>query len=348
MGHLPKVGVLGTGFVTGVFHMPCFKELGAKVVAVGTRREDAGKAFAEKWGIRKVYHGEDAIERLCRDSDVEFVDIALPNYLHAEAAVLAAENGKAVACEKPLARSVEEAERMVAAVQRHNVPNFYAENQVFIPQIARVREIVDRGAIGKVFWVRSREAHFGPHAEWFWNPTLAGGGVLVDMGCHSIEVARRLIGSTPSEVFAWEATLVHKTNAEDNSLILVRYSDSQIGQAENSWAAHGGLDLRFEVYGSDGAAFIDVTRETGVRIFTVASEEKVDYIVEKAESKKGWLYPISQEHEMYGYLNEFKHSFSCLESGEKPTETFEDGLLVNRIIAAGYRSAKKGQWTTIT
>lgn len=342
----PKVGILGTGFVTDVFHMPCFRQLGVNVAAVGTRREEAGKEFSKKWGIKKAYGGEDAIERLCEDDDVEFVDIALPNYLHERAAVAAAENGKAVACEKPLARSVEEAERMAAAVQRYDVPDFYAENQIFIPQIERLREIVNQGALGKVFWVRSREAHFGPHSKWFWDPALAGGGVLMDMGCHSIEVARRLIASNPSEVFAWQATLVHNTAAEDNNLILVRYSEGQIGQSENSWAAHGGLDLRFEVYGSEGAAFIDATRETGMRVFTVAPEEKVGYIVEKAEAKRGWFYPISLEHEAYGYLSEFRHFFKCMETGEKPIESFEDGLLVNKIIAAGYESAKKRGWTT--
>jgi predicted dehydrogenase len=343
---MPKVGVLGAGFVADVFHMLCFKELGVDVAAVGTRREGAATEFARKWGVSKVYYGDDAVERLCEDPDVEVVDVALPNHLHASAAIHAAEHGKAVACEKPLARTVEEAERMVAAVQRYNVPNFYAENQVFIPQVARVREIVNRGAIGRIFWVRSREAHFGPHSKWFWDPALAGGGVLMDMGCHSIEVARRFMDGSPREVFAWKATLVHDTHAEDNSLILVRYSGGQIGQCENSWAAHGGLDLRFELYGSDGAAFVDVTRETGVRVFSVAPE-KVDYVIEKSETKKGWLHPISMEHEMYGYLNEFRHFFSCLESGEKPAEIFEDGALVNRIIAAGYESARRSRWITI-
>ncbi len=138
--------------------------------------------------------------------------------------------------------------------------------------------------------------------------------------------------------------MVHETKAEDNSLIVVRYTDGQIGQSENSWAAHGGLDMRFEVYGSDGAAFIDVARETGMRVFTVAPEEKVGYVVEKAEAKKGWFYPITLEHEMYGYLSEFQHFFNCLNTGEKTLESFEDGLLVNRILAAGYDSSKRREW----
>jgi predicted dehydrogenase len=342
-----KVGILGTGFVADSFHMRCFKQLGVEVVAAGTRREEAGRNFTRRWGISRLYHGEDAIKQLCADPEVDFVDIALPNYLHEKAALAAAESGKAVACEKPLGRSVEEAQRMVDTVRKHSVPNFYAENQVFAPQIETVRQIVKQGGIGKVFWVRSREAHFGPHSRWFWDPGLSGGGVLMDMGCHSIEVAHRLINARPIEVFAWDGTLVHDTKAEDNSLILVRYADGQIGQSENSWAAHGGLDLRFEIYGSEGSAFVDVTRETGTRVFTVAPEEKVGYIVEKAEAKKGWLHPISLEHEMYGYLSEFKHFFDCVKTDRKPMESFEDGLLVNRIISAGYKSANTRQWTAL-
>jgi len=137
----------------------------------------------------------------------------------------------------------------------------YAENQVFMPHISRVKELVAKGSIGNVFWIRSREAHFGPHSGWFWNSELAGGGVLIDMGCHSVEVARYLIGKKPVEAYAWGATLVHKTVAEDNSLALVKYEEDKLGQSENSWAAHGGLDLRYEVYGSDGAFFINPTRK---------------------------------------------------------------------------------------
>jgi len=86
--------------------------------------------------------------------------------------------------------------------------------------------------------------------------------------------------------------LVHDTRTEDNGLALVKYEGNKLGQSENSGAAHGGLDLRFEIYGSDGAIFIDTTRETGIKVFTLAPEDRVGYIVEKAEVKKGWMHPI--------------------------------------------------------
>jgi len=348
MAKIVKIGVLGYGFVQDTFHLPCYSEIpDVRVVALGGRNKEKAALVARKFGVKKTYHGEDFLSKLCSDPEVDVVDIGLPNFLHREASEVAAEEGKHVICEKPLARSVEEAKAALSAAERHGVIDCYAENQVFSPHVTRAKDIVIRGSIGKVFWIRSREAHFGPHSAWFWKPELAGGGVLMDMGCHSVEVARYLIGKKPVKTFAWAETLVHSVNAEDNSLASVSYEGGEIGQSENSWAAHGGLDLRFEIYGSEGAIFIDATRETGLRVFTVAPEEKVSYVVEKAEAKKGWMYPVWREHEIYGYLAELQHFTACIREGEKPRETYRDGYMVNCILDACYRSVRSGRWEPI-
>jgi predicted dehydrogenase len=344
-----KIGILGYGFVHSVYHMPCYGEIPAgNVVAVGGRRKGVAEHFASKWGIKKIYSGEDFIEKLCSDREIEVVDIGLPNFLHKKAAVLTVENGKHVICEKPLARNVDEAKAMLDAARKAGVIHCYAENQIFMPHVTRAKEIIDQGAIGNIFWVRSREAHFGPHSAWFRDPNLAGGGVLMDMGCHSVETARHLIGRRPEEAFAWGATLVHATKAEDNSLALVQYERNRLSQSENSWASHGGLDIRFEIYGSEGAVFIDPTRETGVKIFTVASEKKVGYIAEKTEATQGWMHPIWREHEIYGYLIELQHFLSCIIKGEMPRETFEDGYAVNCILSSCYKSMRSKRWEPIS
>ncbi|MGB9693847.1 MAG: Gfo/Idh/MocA family protein [Fervidobacterium sp.] len=345
-----NIGILGYGFVQSTFHMPCYREIAeANVVAIGGRRKEFAESFARDWNIKKVYAGEDFIEKLCADPNVEVVDIGLPNFLHKKAAVIAAESGKHLICEKPLARNINEGKDMLHAVEKAKIIDCYAENQLFIPQVTRAKEIIEKNAIGKVFWIRSREAHFGPHSDWFWNPELAGGGVLMDMGCHSMEVARYLIGKKPREAFAWGSTSIHKnkTKAEDNSLALIKYEENSISQSENSWAAHGGLDVRIEIYGSDGAIFLDVTRETGVKVFTVAPEKKTGYIVEKAEAKKGWMYPAWREHEVYGYLFELKHFLSCILEGKKPMETFKDGYIVNCLIDSCYKSMHSNKWESI-
>ena len=126
--------------------------------------------------------------------------------------------------------------------------------------------------------------------------------------------------------------------------MLLRYPGGALGQCENSWTARGGLDVRLEVFGSEGSLFIDTTRETGISVFTTASEEKTGYIVEKADAKQGWLYPAWNEFINNGYLSELRHFVGAIAAGKQPSENFEDGRLVNAIMDAAYASAREGRW----
>lgn len=343
-----KIGMAGAGFINNVYHLPAFSNIPeARVVAVCAATKNSAEAFANRWGIRKLYYGDGAIEKMCADSEVEVVDVGLPNFLHLPAVRAAAENHKHVICEKPLAMNVKEAEEMVALTRRYGVVACYAENQVFMPQVAKAKEFIESGAIGKPFWIRAREAHFGPHSKWFWDPKLAGGGVLIDMGCHSIEMARYLLGRKPQSACAWTSTFVHDTTCEENSLVLVKHEGSELAQAENSWAAHGGFDLRLEIYGSDGAIYIDATKGTGIQMFTVAPEEKIGAIVEKSETKKGWMFPTWNEVVTYGFQAELAHFISSINEGRNTRETFEDGLVINRIVEAAYKSVDSKRWENV-
>jgi predicted dehydrogenase len=307
-----RIGLLGTGFILNDFHLPALREI--------------------------------PVERLCKDPGIDAVIVALPNDLHLPAITAAAENGKDVICEKPLGRNLAEADQALKMARKHKVVHCYAENQIFIPQVSRAKKFIESGVIGRVTWIRSREAHSGPHSRWFWDPERAGGGVLLDMGCHSIEVTRYLFGRRPEATSGWVATLVHETALEDNSLVLLRYEGGGLGQCENSWTARGGLDVRLEVFGSEGSIFIDTTRETGIRVFTTASEEKTGYVVEKADAKQGWLYPAWNEFINNGYLAELRHFIGSIAEGRQPSETFEDGRLVNAIMDSAYASAREGRW----
>jgi predicted dehydrogenase len=340
-----RVGLLGAGFILNDFLVPALNALpDAQIVAVAGRREGAVEEFARRWGIKTRFHGRNGIERLCKDPSVDAVLVALPNDLHLPAILAAAENHKDLICEKPLGRNSVEAGKALDAARRYGVLHCYAENQIFMPQVARAREFIRSGAIGKPIWIRSREAHSGPHKKWFWDAERAGGGVMLDMGCHSVEVVRNLFGKRPKAVSGWKQTLVHDTRVEDNSLVLVRHEGGVMGQSENSWSAKGGLDIRLEVYGSEGTIFVDSTRGTGIKMFTVASNRQTNYIVEKADSTTGWTYPAWREYVTNGYLDEMREFVASISAGRKPSETFEDGLIVNRIIDAAYESARKSKW----
>ena len=121
---------------------------------------------------------------------------------------------------------------------------------VYTPKTLKSLASVRAGALGRVLWVRSRETHPGPHSAWFWDRAVAGGGAIVDMGCHCIEIIRSFIGKgvRPVEVLCAADTLVHPIDAEDSGIGLIRFENRAIGRFEVSWTFRGGMDLRDEVH----------------------------------------------------------------------------------------------------
>jgi predicted dehydrogenase len=139
----------------------------------------------------------------------------------------------------------------------------YAETEVFAPNVVQARKMIEEGAIGDVISVRAREAHSGPHAPHFWDAETAGGGALLDMGCHTIEAARYFFGKDVpmTEAFAWGATLSHadKTTGEDNAVALIKFANGGISITESSWSMKGGMELRNEITGTGGRLITDST-----------------------------------------------------------------------------------------
>src|SRR5258708_23008947 len=158
------------------------------------------------------------------------------------------------------------------AARRSGEMHGYAETEVFAPCVVRARQAIEQGGGGGVLWVRSRESHSGPQSPEFWDVEKTGGGAMNDLACHTIEAARYFFGKQDKivEALAWGACLVHteKTKGEDNALLLLKFSSGGIGHCELSWTTKGGLDLRNEIHGSDGAIFTAVTRGPPLGAFT--------------------------------------------------------------------------------
>lgn len=340
-----RIGLLGSGFVAEFYLQGLRHVANWEISAVHSPNRDHARAFVERWQLGGV---ADSAEEVLRRGDVDLVLLAVPNYVHKELAVACARAGKNMVCTKPLARNAAEAKEMLDAAEAAGVLHGYAETEVFSPAVVKAREFIEQGSIGRVLTVRSREAHAGPHMPWFWQKELAGGGALLDMGCHTIEAARYFIGKEVpvAEVLAWGDRLYHhdKTDAEDSAVLLMRFGDGQLGQAELSWIARGGLDLRNEVYGTEGTIFTDVTRETPIKVF---SRPGAGYVVEKAESETGWLFPPVDEAWTYGYTGEMRHFVECVASNHRPRETFHDGYIVNVILDAAYHSMETKQWERV-
>jgi predicted dehydrogenase len=335
-----RVGLIGTGFI-GDIHAAAFKNVPeAEVVAVASPPPGQAKAFARERGIPKAY--EDYRDLLAL-KEVDVVTLGIPNHLHAQVAVDAAKAGKHVICEKPLCRTLEEADRMIDACRKAGVLLMYAEELCFAPKYVRARQLVEEGALGRVFLVKQSEEHFGPHMPWFWDVEQSGGGVLLDMGCHSIEYARWVFGKPKvKSVLASLGTYVHgdKTKGEDHSLCIVEYEGGKVALAENSWAKPGGVDDRCEICGSGGFTRADLLRGSALLTY---SEPGYGYAVEKAATTQGYTFTMFEEIWNYGFPQEMAHFIRCVQGKETPIEAGEDGREVLKIICAAYESAGTGR-----
>ena len=334
------VGLVGTGFI-GQVHAEAFSRSAvASVRAVASRSADRAEAFASQWGIPAW---QTDYRELAARPDVDLVCVAAPNWLHRDIVVAAAEAGKHVVCEKPLARTLAEADEMIAACHRAGVKLMYAEVICFAPKYVRAKELADEGAFGEVYLVRQSEQHSGPHSDWFWDPGLAGGGALMDMGCHGIEFTRWVHGKPLARsVSAEVGTYVHhqRTVADDHAIVTIRFEGRRVALIEVSWAKPGGADDRAEIVGSKGLTYADLVRGSSLTTF---SDVGYGYAVEKAPDTRGWTLTSVDEVWDSGYPQEMDHFARCVADDTVPRETGEDGRAVLEIIYAAYRAARHGR-----
>lgn len=342
---MAKIAMLGSGFI-GRFYAESIhgQRSRDKVVAIYARREESAKKFAADYGC--PIWGTD-MEEVIAHPEVEIVCIALPNNIHEAAVMLCAKHKKAVVTTKPLGRNADEALRMMKAIEEAGVFGGYLEDLCYTPKFLKALESVKNGALGRILWAKSRETHPGPHSDWFWDKEQAGGGAILDLGCHCIEIARNFIGKDikPIEVMCWADTQVKPIDAEDHAIALVKYENGAIGQLEVSWTFRGGMDLRDEVMGTEGTIWINNFLRTGFEMFTTS--KGADYVAEKAESNTGWLFPVGDEVNDLGYNHMFTDMFKSWEEGHEPKETFYDGYIVNAVIDACYKSAQTKQWEPV-
>jgi predicted dehydrogenase len=285
-----------------------------------------------------------------------------------------------VACEKPLGRNVEEARRMLELARQAGLLHGYLENQLFSPSVTRGKEIVwARGAAltGPPYLARAAEEHSGPHMPWFWEGELQGGGVLNDMMCHSVEVARFLLTPpgmprttlTPVSVTAHASCLkwqrpryaqqlaemsdgrldYRHRPSEDFARAMVEYrgedGSSRIVEATTSWCYVGaGLRLSMELLGPEYSLEVN-SLSSGPRVFfsRAVQGDTGEDLVEKQNAETGVMPIVADEEAEYGYRDENRHMVEAFIAGERPSETFDDGLAVTELLMAAYMSAERGE-----
>ncbi len=336
-----KIAILGTGFIADI-HFESYHRFipEADIIAVYARNEQKVKAFAEKFGIPAWYTD---IDKIINESGCDIVDICLPNFMHAEATIKAANAGKHIIIEKPLAVTLEEADRMIEACKKNNVKLMYAEELCFAPKYERARQLVKEGAVGDLFMLKQSEKHSGPHSDWFYDVNLAGGGALMDLGCHAMQWFRWMLNNArPVSVYASMSTVYHKerTKGEDNSIVIVEFENGVTAVAENSWAKHGGMDDKSEIYGTGGVIYADLFMGNSAISY---SKHGYSYAMEKADTTIGWSFTVFEEVFNQGYPHELKHFVDCVINNKQPLVTGEDGRVVLEMIYAAYASAGSGK-----
>jgi predicted dehydrogenase len=383
------IGLVGGGFV-GKFHIRSFVGVrDADVLGImGKDDESAAEAAAL---ARSLAVGDAkafaSITDMVADPRINALWICAPNFTRLEVMeeiVEALESGKGelvgIACEKPLGRTAAEARKMLDLVERAGVLDGYLENQLFSPAVVRGKDILwSRGAAltGAPFLARAAEEHSGPHMPWFWEGSLQGGGVLNDMMCHSVEVARHLLTPpgqprhtlTPKRVTAQTACLKwqHPTYSEqlrassngtldyenrpseDFARALVEYVDKEkstkIVEATTSWCFVGaGLRLSMELLGPEYSMSIS-SLDSGPKVFfsrEVQGDAGED-LVEKQNAEVGLMPVVSDEESEYGYVGENRHMVRCFLEGRRPDESFADGVNVAELLMTAYMSAERGK-----
>jgi predicted dehydrogenase len=283
-----------------------------------------------------------------------------------------------IACEKPLARTLKEALRLVQLAEECGAPTGYLENEVFAPQVVRGKEILWRRAAplaGRPYLARAAEEHSGPHSPWFWRGAQTGGGVLNDMACHAIETVRYLLTAPgaprtslrPVSVMAQVASLKWtrpeyaaelkrtmgvdylKEPSEDYASCQITFVDDEghklIGETTTSWSFVGaGLRHTIELLGPEYSMRLN-TLDTGLEVFLsrrVQGAEGED-LVEKQNAEQGLMPVVPDEAAHYGYVAENRHMVKAFREGTRPEITFDDGVEVVRLLMAAYQSAEIGR-----
>jgi predicted dehydrogenase len=289
-------------------------------------------------------------------SDIDLVDIALPNHMHAEVAMAAARAGKIVLCEKPLANGVGEAEAMVQAARK--VPTMVWFNYRRVPAISYARQLIDQGRIGQVFHYRgSYQQQWGTDANrpatWKMDPARAGNGVVGDLLSHVIDLALCLNGSV-ERVTALTKTFMPGRTVEDAVASLATFQNGSMGMLEATRFGVGSRNRNgFEVQGQNGMLRFDLEDLNRLEFFDARDPGPLqgtrNLLVTDPQHPYGtnfWRpgHIIGYEHTFIAALGDFLWS---LHRGEAFHPNFEDGLRVQQVIEAVLRSAESGQWEAV-
>ncbi|RMH69141.1 MAG: gfo/Idh/MocA family oxidoreductase [Gemmatimonadetes bacterium] len=324
-----KIGVIGTGAVAQIAHLPAYQRLdGVEITAICDPDQAKVQKLAEKYAVTHVFTDYTDLVKL---PDLDAVDICTPNHLHAEIAISALNAGKHVLCERPLGRNAAETEQVLDASQSTGKILMVGYNNRFREDAQLLKKFMEQKELGDIFyvktgWLRPKLSFL---ESWQSHRTTAGGGVFMDLGVPMLDLGRWLIGAPKVEsVTAAFHSKVYQQTVEDSAVALIRFENDVTMNVEVTWGLLGDKDFHYlNVFGTHGGALLNP-----LRIHKEMHDSLVN-LTPSIEASPGHVYKQSYEKELIYFIDHVR-------SGTPPMCNGEEALEVMRIVDAIYQSAK--------
>lgn len=349
-----RVGIIGAGSIAQYSHLPGYNRLpDVRVVALCDVDAERAKSMADAFGVPRIFTDYEA---MLRQEALDVVSICTPNALHAPMTIAALEAGAHVLCEKPMAVTTVEAQAMADTAHRSGRKLSVGFHYRFRPDTLLLKRAIDDGVLGQIYYAKAsilRASGIPGYGTWFTNKDLAGGGALMDIGVHFLDLTLWLMGhprpvAVTGATFAkfgpqarrlgsWGATHVKspaRFDVDDLATALVRFENGAILSLEASWAGYSGPAHRVQLFGESGGAEISPERfgrDQPLHLFGDIGDVP-------SESMPTLPHPRISAHDRL-----IEAWIDCIRADEPPAITPEQGILTTQIIEAIYRSAEEGQ-----
>ncbi len=353
-----RAGVIGAGAISTRSHIPAYQAAGdVNVVAVCDVKKERAASVAKELEIPASY-GD--YRDMLANEDLDLVSVCIPNALHAQAAIDAMRAGAHVLCEKPMAVAYADAREMVAVSQETGKSLTIGHHMRYQPATRAAKDLVMQGRLGNVYYAKAsylRRSGIPGYGSWFTNKDLAGGGALMDIGCHMLDLVLWLMGypkpvSVTASTYAefgpkakglggWGADHFGpgaRFDVDDLSTAFVRFENGATLLLEASWATQGTQGQRYQVYGTEGGLEYNADlfgTETPLHCFG----EDADGLTEEAVDLP--------EATTVGHQALLNAWLEAVRAGKQPVIRAEQGAVVVQIIEAAYKSAKTGSQVTL-
>jgi len=337
-----RVGLVGLGF-SGSIHADAYAAIKDKadLVAVCDIDKEKAEMIAGCYGANAYTDFKEMLEK----EKLDAVDLCVPHHLHSKFVIAAAKAGKHVMVEKPIATTVEETEKMIEATRKANVKFMVAEDQVHLPAHKLAKELIDKGAIGKIFMTRVLSAVYDmPEEEKGWKLNPKNKGVLLDMAVHYITTLQWIMGKIEKVSAMAESVVVDKgkSDFDDNAIAIVKFKNGAIGEVSVTTAVISEPCNRLEFYGTEGTIIVDQSCEKPLKYHSAHPGMETD----------GWVKP-EVEHVTYpGYFplafgKEVKYFVECILGNREPEFGGKMGMESMKVVEAAYKAVKTGKTQTV-